>query len=120
MRGAQLTDHRLDFCADPPRMLFRRVRSVSQASDTAIAVPGHPAMHRLTGHSEAFRDLSYRDAIQDVQHGLVSLLDHIQLPKHERECHASSEATMSHIKRSLTLGAGWCPPSADVRHSSVK
>jgi hypothetical protein len=78
------------------------MRAVSQASHTAIPVTGYPPVHGLPGRPKAFGDLSYRDAIQNLQHGLVSLLDHVQLPKHERECHASSGATMSHIKRSRT------------------
>jgi hypothetical protein len=93
----------LDLSADPPRMLLRRMRPVSQADNTAAPITGDPPVHGLPGHSEAFGDLGYRDAIPYLQHGLVSLLDHVHLPKHERECHASSEATVSHIKRSLTL-----------------
>jgi hypothetical protein len=29
------------------------------------------------GHAETLGDLGYRDAIQHLQHGLVSLLDHV-------------------------------------------
>ena len=39
-------------------------------------------MHRLASHSKALGDFSYRDAIQDLQHGPVSPLDRIQLPTH--------------------------------------
>ena len=55
-------------------------------------------MHRLPGHPEPLGNLVYRDAIQELQHGLVSLLDHVQIPKHcgsvahqtEPKCQASS------------------------------
>jgi len=82
MRTAQITDQRFHLRADPPRMRLRRVRPVSQAIKTAIPVTGYPPVHSLASHSEALRDLSYRDAIQNLQHGLVSLLDHVPLPKH--------------------------------------
>jgi hypothetical protein len=82
VRRTQVTDHRLDFCADSPWMLFRGMRPVSQAANSGVAVTGYPAMHRLPGHPETLGDLSDRDAIQDFQHGPVSLLDHVQLPKH--------------------------------------
>jgi hypothetical protein len=58
------------------------MRPVSQAFNTALPVTGHPPVHGLAGHPEALRDLGYRGAIQDLQHGLVSLLDHVQLPEH--------------------------------------
>src|SRR5215831_17352035 len=70
----------------------RRVRPVSLAINTAIPVPGQPPVHRLASHSKALGDFSYRDAIQDLQHGPVSPLDRIQLPKHCGGV-ASSEAT---------------------------
>jgi hypothetical protein len=57
-------------------------------------------MHRLAGHPIALGDLGHRNPRQDLQHRAVSLLDHVQLPKHERERHRSSGATVSHIKRS--------------------
>ena len=62
-------------------------------------------MHGLPGHPETLGDLGYRDAIKDLQNGPVSLLDHVQLPKHERERHKSSGATVSHIKRSRAQAA---------------
>ena len=82
MRPSQVANYRLHLGADPPRMRLRRMRPVSQPVKTALAVTGHPPVHRLAGHPEALGDLSYRDAIQDLQHGLVSLLNHVQLPKH--------------------------------------
>ena len=36
----------------------------------------------MASHSKALGDFSYRDATQDLQHGPVSPLDRIQLPKH--------------------------------------
>jgi hypothetical protein len=41
-------------------------------------------MHRLAGHPVSLRDFHDRDAGQDFQHGPVPLLDHVQLPKHDR------------------------------------
>ena len=81
-------------------MLPGRVGPVSQPIKTLSPVPGNPAMHGLAGHTVSFGDFDDRSAGQDLQHGTVSLPDHVQLPKHERECHASSDAPVSHIKRS--------------------
>ena len=82
VRGAQVADHRLDLGADPPRVRLRRVRAVSQPVESALAVTGHPAVHRLAGHPEPLGDLSDRGAVKDLKHCLVPLLDHVQLPKH--------------------------------------
>jgi len=105
MRPAQLADHRLDISGDPPRMRDRGVRAVSQPWDSVCPVAGHPPVHGLAGHAISLGDFHDRDARQDFQHGPVSLLDHVQLPKHERERHRSSGATVSHIKRSRTSEA---------------
>jgi hypothetical protein len=102
VRGAQLADHRLDLGAQLPRVRLRRVGAVSQPGQPALAVTGHPAVHRLAGHPEPLGHLSDRNAVKNLKNSLVPLLDHVQLPKHERECHPSSEAVVSHIKRSLT------------------
>jgi hypothetical protein len=79
------------------------VRPVSQAIKTLSPIPGNPAVHGLPGDTISLGDLDDRSAGQDLHNGAVSLLDHVQLPKHERECHASSEATVSHIKRSRAV-----------------
>ena len=100
MRTAQVTDQRLQFRADPPRMRFRRMRPISQALNTAVAVTSHPPVHRLAGHPETLSDLGNRNAIKDLKNGTVSLLDHVQLPKHwgsvahqvKPRCHISSGA----------------------------
>jgi len=57
------------------------------------------------GVRPALRDLNDRDPRQDLQHGPVALLHHIQLPKQEREHCPSSAATGSHI----------CEPDSTVR-----
>jgi len=93
------------------------VGPVSQAIQTLSPVPGNPAVHRLPDNAVSLGDLNNRSSGQDLQHGTVSLLDHVQLPKHERECHASSEATVSHIKRSRADPAP-CDPTIDVRRIS--
>ena len=74
----------------------------SQPSDSFQPIARHPPVHCLPGHPITLGDLNNRDTGKDLQHGPVSLLDHIQLPKHERERRASSGATVSHIKRSRT------------------
>jgi hypothetical protein len=45
-------------------------------------------------------------ARQDLLHSAVPLLDHVQLPKHEQERRASSEATKQHPQM--------CETSADA------
>jgi len=100
MRPAQLANQRFHFRPDPPRVLPGRVRPVSQAIQALSPVPGHPPVHGLPGDAIPLSDLDDRSPRQDLHNGAVPLLDHVQLPKHERECHASSGATVSHIKRS--------------------
>ena len=48
-------------------------------------------------------DLGHRNPHADFQHGTVSLLGHAQLPQHERECQASSEA-----RTALIVPSGAC------------
>jgi hypothetical protein len=100
---AQLANQRLSLRRDPPRVLSGRVRPVSQAIQTLSPVPGKPTVHGLPGHTVSFGDLDNRSPGQDLHNGAVSLLDHVQLPKHERERHTSSGATVSHIKRSRAM-----------------
>jgi len=107
---AQLTNQRLDLGRDPPRMPPGRMRAVSQAIKTLSPVPGHPPVHGLPGNAIPLGDLNHRSPGQHLHNGAVPLLDHIQLPKHERECHASSGATVSHIKRSR---AALCSPCGE-------
>ena len=82
VRGAQIADHRLDLGADPPRVRRRRMRAVGQPVQPALAVSGNPPVHRLAGHPEPLGHLRNRDAVQNLKHSLISLLDHVQLPKH--------------------------------------
>jgi hypothetical protein len=49
---------------------------------SAIPVPGHPPVHRPPGHPEPLGNFRHRDTVKDLKHGPVSLLDHVQLPKH--------------------------------------
>jgi hypothetical protein len=99
---AQLADHRLDLAADLPRMMGRGMGAIRQPGDSFHPIARDPPVHRLPGHPVTLGDLNDRDPGKDLQDSPVSLLDHIQLPKHERERHASSGATVSHIKRSRT------------------
>jgi hypothetical protein len=96
----QLANQRLDLGRDPPRVLPGRVGPVSQAIKTLSPAPDNPPVHGLPDDAVSLSDLHDRGAGQDLQHGTVSLLDHVQLPKHERKRHRSSGATVSHIKRS--------------------
>ena len=68
--------------------------AAKQAANAASGV-------KITALADAFPE-RLSECKKDLKNSLVPLLDHAQLPKHERECHASSEATASHIKRSLT------------------
>jgi hypothetical protein len=47
--SAQVADHGLDLGAQLPRVRLRRVRPVGQPGQPALAVTGHPAVHRLDG-----------------------------------------------------------------------
>ena len=100
MRPAQLANQRLSLRGDPPRVLPGRVRPVRQAIQALSPVPGNPPVHGLPHDAISLGHLDNRSAGQHLHNGAISLLDHVQLPKHERECHASSDATVSHIKRS--------------------
>jgi hypothetical protein len=60
------------------------MRAVSPAVNTALPVTSHPPVHRLAGHPETLGNLSDRNAIKDLKDGAISLLDHVQLPQHER------------------------------------
>ena len=106
MRAAQVTDHRLHLGAYPPRMRLRRVRAVSQAIKPLVPITRHPPVHSLAGHPEPLGDLGYRDAIKDFQHGPISLLDHVQLPKH-----CGSVAHQVKPRCRISSGAGHVPVS---------
>jgi hypothetical protein len=41
-------------------------------------------VHRLLGHSVAPLDLDHRSALEDLKHGPIPLLHHIQLHQHDR------------------------------------
>jgi hypothetical protein len=107
---AQLADQRLSLRHNLPRMLPGRVGPVSQAIKTLSPVPGHPAMNGLPDDAVSLGDFNHWSPGQDLQNRAVSLLDHVQLPKHERERHRSSGATVSHIKRSRAMES---PDSCD-------
>jgi hypothetical protein len=48
-------------------MYLRRMRPVRQPINSAVPITSHPQVHSLPGRSKALRQLSYRDAIQDLQ-----------------------------------------------------
>jgi hypothetical protein len=48
-------------------MYLRRIRPVRQPINSAVPITSHPPVHSLPGRSKALRQLSYRDAIQDLQ-----------------------------------------------------
>src|SRR5215472_359440 len=93
-----------------PRLDTRR-RTVSGAGSC-----GGPAVPARAPRSPRRAGCGTRQAMvrttfgQDVHHGAVSLLDHAQLPQHERERRTSSEATVSHIKRSRARRAAGAWP----------
>ena len=84
------------------------VAAVLQPGDALLPVTDQPRVHALTANPVPFGDLGHRNTDADFQHGAVSLLGHAQLPQHERECQASSEAKVSSIKRDSTALHG--PP----------
>jgi hypothetical protein len=84
---------------------------------------GLPSSGLAAGPSRRLSYRGHRDAIQDLQHDPVSLLDHAHLLEHERERHASSEAAISTISRSRTpldgrgIGRVGSPDRRAVRRS---
>jgi hypothetical protein len=102
MRPPELTDQLLDLGRDAPRMVMDLVAAVLQPRDALLPVAHQPGVHALAADSIPFGDLGHRNTSADFQHGPVSLLGHAQLPQHERECQASSEAKVSSIKRDST------------------
>jgi len=114
MAAAQLTDQLLGFGGDAPRMVMDLVAAVLQPRDAFLPVTHQPRMHALAADSIPFGDLGHRNTDPDFQDGAVSLLGHAQLPQHERECQASSEAKLSSIKRDSTRDRLACDSSADA------
>lgn len=82
VRDAQVADHRLDVRAYPPWVRLRGTGAVSQPVQSALAITVHLAVDRLAGYPEPLRDFSDRSALKDLKDSPVSLLDHVQLPKH--------------------------------------
>jgi hypothetical protein len=98
----KLADQLLGPGGDTPGMVMDLVAAVFQPDDAFLPVAHQPGMHTLTADPVPFGDLSHRNTGTDFQHGAISLLGHTQLPQHERECQASSEAKVSSIKRDCT------------------
>jgi hypothetical protein len=73
---------------------MRVMRTIPKAIQALVAIPAHPAVHRLTGHPEPLSDLRYLHPGLDLQHSAIPLLRHGQLHRHSAECHVSSEATV--------------------------
>src|SRR5260370_34195715 len=107
MPAAQLTDRFLDLSGNPPRMVMDLVTAVLQPGDALPPVAGQPRVHALAANPIPFGDLGHRNTGADFQHGAVSLLGHSQLPQHERECQASSEAK---VGAASSWTAHWCSP----------
>jgi hypothetical protein len=51
-------------------------RTVCQTGQSANLVPGDPGVHRLARGPKLAGHLSFRDAIEDLQNGAVSVLGH--------------------------------------------
>jgi hypothetical protein len=83
-------------------MALGSVRAIHQPVDPLSPIPRHPPVHCLAAYPIPLRHLDHWNPGQDFQHRPVPLLGHIQLPQHERECQASSEAKVSSIKRDST------------------
>jgi hypothetical protein len=84
-------------------MVMDPVAAVLQPGDPFLPVTDQPGVHALAANPIPFGDLGHWNTGADFQHSAVSLLGHAQLPQHERECQASSEAKVSSIKRDSTL-----------------
>ena len=69
------------------------VAAVRQARRPLAPVAAQPGMHALAAHPVPFGDLGHRNPGHDFQHGPVSLLDHAQLPQHERSVKHQAEPT---------------------------
>ncbi len=103
MATPKLADQFFDPGRDALGMVMDLVAAVLQPRDAFLPVVHQPRMHALAADSIPFGDLGHRNPDADFQHGAVSLLGHAQLPQHERECQASSEAKVSSIKRDSTV-----------------
>src|SRR5579864_3054756 len=99
------TDQLLGPGGDAPGMVMDLVAAVFQPGNAFPPVTQQPGVHTLAADPVPFGDLGHRNTGTDFQHGAVSLLGHAQLPQHERECQASSEAKVSSIKRNSTPGS---------------
>src|ERR1700742_1635293 len=88
-------------------MVMDPVATVLQPRNAFPPVAQQPRMHALAADPIPLGDLGHRNPRADFQYATVSLLGHAQLPQHERECQASSEAKVSSIKRDSTQ----CPRS---------
>jgi hypothetical protein len=75
-------------------MVMNPMATVLQLRDALPPVAHQPRVHALAANSIPFGDLGHRNTSADFQHGPVPLLGHAQLPQHERECQASSEAKL--------------------------
>src|SRR5690349_15335941 len=117
MPAAKLTDQFLDFGRNAPGMVTDLVAAVLQARDAFLPVTHQPGVHALAADPIPLGDLGHRNTDADFQHSAVSLLGHAQLPQHERECQASSEANVSSIKRDSTPS---CPSAGENFHYVFK
>jgi hypothetical protein len=106
--AAKLADQLLGLGRDAPGMVMDLVAAVLQPRDPFLPVAHQPRVHALAADPIPFGDLGHRNPGADFQHGAVSLLGHTQLPQHERECQASSEAKVSSIKRDSTTPVVRC------------
>jgi hypothetical protein len=102
MAMPKLADQLLDPGRDAPRTVMDPLAAVLQPGDAFLPVAHQPRVDALAAHAISSGDLGHRNTAADFQHSAVSLLGHAQLPQHERECQASSEAKVSSIKRDST------------------
>jgi hypothetical protein len=100
MSSAQLATQRLSLRGDPPRVLSGRVGPVSQPGDPIDLISRNPRVDCLAGHAIPLGHLDNRRARQHFNHGTLSLLGHVRLPRHEWERRPSNGATVPHFKRS--------------------
>jgi hypothetical protein len=101
--SAQIANQRLSLRGDPPRCCLGAWDRLARPSGLSARYRATQRRTGLPDNAVSFSDRDDRSPGQDFQNGAVSLLDHVQLPKHDRERRASSGAAVSHIKRSRAL-----------------
>jgi hypothetical protein len=87
--AAQFADRGLNLRPYLSTVRVWAMRPIGQPSQSLVAIPPHPTVHRRTRDAEAFGDLGDRHAGLDFQNCSIPLFRHVQLHQHSAECYAS-------------------------------